>query len=199
MAVPVVLVTRRFCRRCMSVRASSSICTRIGTRRSPALNLARLASMSPMVATRIVSAILLGATPRRAASSNFGTTRSSGRSIEASAATLMKPGTWRSAPSSLRTASFSSSPLCDSIENDSSRSPRSLTYQARMSGTSASLSAMMRLDRLLRQRALGLGDELHEQRGLAHLERRRSACAAEHEDALHLRDGLEDLATSDRW
>ena len=99
--------------------------------------------MSPMVATRIVSAILLGATPRRAAASNFGTTRSSGRSIDASAATFLKPGTWRSAPSSLRTASFSSSPLCDSIENDSSRSPRSLTYQARVSGTSASLSEMI--------------------------------------------------------
>ena len=52
-----------------SARARSSSCTRIGICRSPALNLARLASMSPMVATRIVSAMASVETPRSAATS----------------------------------------------------------------------------------------------------------------------------------
>ena len=117
----------------------------MGTKRSPALNFAKFASISPIVATRIVSAILLGETPSRAAASNLGTTRSSGRLMDASAATLLKPGTWRKAPSSLPTASLSWSPSCDRTENDSSRSPRSLTYQARVSGMSASFLEMMPL------------------------------------------------------
>ena len=51
----------------MSPRAASSSSTRIGTSRSPALNLARLASTSPSVATRIVSDSVSVETPRSAA------------------------------------------------------------------------------------------------------------------------------------
>ena len=197
--MPVALVTRRFCRRCMSVRASSSICTRIGTSRSPALNLARLASTSPMVATRTVSAIVSGATPRRAASSSFGTTRSSGRSSERVGGDVREAGHLAQRAFELAHRVVQRSPSCDSIENDSSRSPRSLTYQARVSGTSASLSEMIALIVFCGSARSVLGDELHEQRRLADLAAAGRRAAAEHEDARHLRDGPERLRPSGRW
>ena len=146
MATPVALVTRRFCSRCMSVRASSSICTRMGTSRSPALNLARLASMSPMVATRIVSAILLGRDAEargdielrhdaqlRPVDRGVGGDVLEAGHLAQRAFELARPR--RSALRRCATASRS----------DSSRSPRSLTYQARVSGISASLSEMIAL------------------------------------------------------
>ena len=59
MDLPAALVTRS-CSICfISVRVFSSSCTRIGIWRSPTVNFARLASVSPMVATRMVSADLI--------------------------------------------------------------------------------------------------------------------------------------------
>jgi len=112
MALPSLLETRSCSSRCRSARVTSVSMTRMGISRSPTVYLARLKSASPIVATRIVSAICSGATPSRAASS---------RPMAAS----------------------SSAPLRDSIEKASSRSPRSFTYQARLSGISPSLVAMM--------------------------------------------------------
>ncbi len=53
-------------------RALSARRTRIGTRCEPSLNLATLASMSPMVATRATEAMVSIETPRRAAWSGLG-------------------------------------------------------------------------------------------------------------------------------
>ncbi len=57
---------------CRSPRALSSSWTRIGTRRSPASNLASAGPTSPMVATRMVCDRLSVETPSRAASSARG-------------------------------------------------------------------------------------------------------------------------------
>src|SRR5262249_33152358 len=65
---------------------------RIGTCRSPTSNLARLAPTSPMVAMRTASAMASVETPRSAATSLIGTTRSSGRSSSAEDTTLAISG-----------------------------------------------------------------------------------------------------------
>ena len=56
----------------MSLRAASSSCTRIGIWRSPSVNFARLASMSPIVAMRSVSATSAVETPSSASRARSG-------------------------------------------------------------------------------------------------------------------------------
>ncbi len=87
-----------------------------------------------MVPMRTASAIASVLTPKRLASSLRGTTRISGRSTPAEAATSRKPGRRRIAPSRRATARFSATGSSPSTVIDSSRSPRSFTSQPCRSG-----------------------------------------------------------------
>ena len=136
-AKPSVPGTDNVSRSPMLWRTAESSSTRIGIRRGPSRNLARFSGASPSVAIRTASAIASVVTPKRAASSLRGVTRISGRSTPALAATLAKPGRCRIAPSSPATACASATGSSPSTVTDSSRSPRSFTYQPRRSGMSA--------------------------------------------------------------
>ncbi len=162
-----------------------------GAAGSPVFSLARLASTSPMVATRIVSEITSVVTPRSAARSRRGCTKSSGRVRPVDGATLMKLETRRMPFSSEAAPCASSSGFGPVTVIESSRSPRSLTYQARTSGTVADDLRNLGLELLLRERALGLRRQADDDRRLADLARAGRRGAAHDEYRLDLRQFLE--------
>ena len=111
----------------MSLRAASSSCTRIGIWRSPTVNFARLASTSPMVAMRRVSATAAVEIPSSARRARSGSTMTSGRSraaFEAIARNLPVAAIWLWI---LRACSSSTAPSVPMTPKASARSPRSLT------------------------------------------------------------------------
>ncbi len=146
-------------------RAAGSSCTRIGISRSPSRNLARLAGMSPMVAMRTASAIASVDTPNRLASSLRGTTRISGRSTPALAATSRKPGRRRIAPSSRATAGVQRHRLV--AQHGHRQLPlAAVVHQPAMQVRDAGEVAGQRLlDRLLAAAALALGHQRHHDGG----------------------------------
>ena len=151
------------------------------------------ASMSPMVATRIVSAISLGATPRRAAASNFG--------VDAQLRPVDGGGGGNVVEA--RHAAQRALELPDgkgqrvAVVGKHREGELALAALVHVPGASighvGELVGDDRLQALLRQRALGLGREMHEQRRLADLQATRRCGAAENEHAAYLGDRLQDI------
>jgi hypothetical protein len=124
-----------------SPRAERCSTTRTGIRRSPALNLARLASTSPRVATRIVSDSASVDTPRSAASPVRGVICSSGRSRSAVEEGFARIGTRRISLASWFAVSLMAAMSLPAMMSCRSRCPFSFRNQKRISGTDATRSA----------------------------------------------------------
>ena len=120
-----------------SPRAPSASWTRIGIWRSPTSNLARFIDTSPMVAMRTASEIASVETPRLAATSGLGLTRSSGRSSSAVETTLSSAGSRRACAVRSAPARLTASPSRPVTTSWNWRWPLSCRNQKRMSGTLA--------------------------------------------------------------
>ena len=117
-----------------SPRTLSGSCTRIGTWRSPASNLARFAPTSPIVPTRTVSAITSVETPSSAASAGFGRMRISGRSSGAVETTFTSVGIVAISRCSFAAVSITTSWSGPPTMSCKPRWPLSLSTKKRMSG-----------------------------------------------------------------
>nr|WP_052120341.1 hypothetical protein [Inquilinus limosus] len=132
----------------MSARAARSSATRIGTWRSPRLNLAELASVSPIVAMRATVPIAWAETPSRAASSGRGRMRISGRGSGSVERALARTGRARISRSSARAAALSFSASSPVSTIDTSLPPLSPRKANRMSGIRDSSSRAERSNAL---------------------------------------------------
>ncbi len=143
--------------------------------------------MSPMVAMRTASEMASVETPSSAAMSVIGTTRSSGRSSSAVETTLAISGmrlAWLVISAAACVTAAASRPETTSAIW---RWPLSCRNQKRMSGTLRQVLADLGLDLGLAQLALVLGDQIDDQRGLAHLGAAAHHLAAVDEHALDVR------------